>query len=161
MPSIYERKTVAGQIGRDGGAAWEDSAIKSDKRKVNNPSAEGKERSVIFMGSYDRVPLLFSLLFPPPLRARRRKEGEERRNVSCPSTREGMMARGLWPACREARDEMNRDQGRASHPLEINWNSFLRTRDRDKETKRTCTSECAKRSLLPLGKEQRGSEMKF
>lgn len=72
---------MAGQIGRDGGAAWEDSAIKSDKRKVNNPSAEGKERSVIFMGSYDRVSLLFSLLFPPPLRARRRKEGEERRNV--------------------------------------------------------------------------------
>lgn len=75
MPSIYERKTVAGQIGRDGGTAWEDSAIKSDKRKVNNPSAEGKERSVIFMGSYDRVPLLFSLLFRPPPRARRRKEG--------------------------------------------------------------------------------------
>lgn len=64
MPSIYERKTVAGRIGRD--AAWEDSAIKSDKRKVNNPSAEGKGRSVIFMGSYGRVPLLFSLLFRPP-----------------------------------------------------------------------------------------------
>lgn len=66
MPSIYERKTVAGQIGRDGDAAWEDSAIESDKRKVNNPSAEGKGRSVIFMGSYDRVPFLFSLLFRPP-----------------------------------------------------------------------------------------------
>lgn len=53
------------------------------------------------------------------------------------------MARGLRPACRETRDEMNRDQGRVPI-LEIN--SFLRTRDglspqrREKETRKEANS---------------------
>lgn len=58
------------------------------------------------MGSYDRVPLLFSLLFRPPcVLVLEQKEGKK-------EGRRGMMARGSCGQ-RSTRDEMNRDQGRA------------------------------------------------
>lgn len=77
VASIYERKTMDGQIGQDAGAVGEDSASESNKRKVNNPSVEGKERSVIFMGSYDRVPTIFSFSSRLVRRCERRTSARE------------------------------------------------------------------------------------
>lgn len=94
VPSIYERKTVAGQIGRDGGKLGSAGKIRPSgstnaksiihrRRGRRGGGGEVERRgSVIFMGSYDRVRtlvLLFSLLLSPP--SERGNEGEKRRKA--------------------------------------------------------------------------------
>lgn len=99
--------------------------FRPDERKVNNPSAReggGKERerrSVIFMGSYDRVPVIFSF-FPSfsglaGRGGRRTSRGRGRDNTAS------------WPGSWE-RDEMNRDRRWSWFPSGKQPGTLLRTR---------------------------------
>lgn len=113
VPSIYERKTVAGQIGRDGGKLGSAGKIRPSgstnaksiihRRRGRRRGGGERRGSVIFMGSYDRVRtlvLLFSLLLsPPPEGGTKERKGERLER----ETDGGMVEKGLRPARRETK----------------------------------------------------------